>query len=157
MSLGEHFPPEILRPRIEAALKPGCVLRLEVKFHEVTKPKFLVLVAEDDPEYLTFIVNSEINQFVQKRPALLQCQVSIDAANHAFLDHDSHVACDKIWPIKREDVIRALMANPAGIKGKISEDVRSQILAAVKFAKTIENDKKNRIIAALGSYDILKS
>jgi hypothetical protein len=149
--LGAHFPASLLRPRIEAALKPGCVVRLEVKFHQKAKPKFLVLVAEDDPEYLTFIVNTDINQFIQKRPELLQCQVSIDVASHGFLDHDSHVACDKIWPIKREDVIKALMSDPLGIKGEISPDVRAQIMAAVKFAKTIDNDKKSKIIAALDS------
>lgn len=150
-TLGEHFPPELLRPRIEAALKPGCVLRLEVKFHQVAKLKFLILVADDEPEYFTFIVNSEINPFIQRRPELLKSQVSIDAESHSFLNHDSYVACDKIWPIRREDVIQALMADPAGIKGEISEEVRSHILVAVKFAKTIENDKKSRIIAALGS------
>jgi len=109
------------------------------------------LVAEDDPEFLTFIVNSDINPFVLNRPHLLQCQVSIDVANHSFLDRDSHVACDKTWPIRREDVIRALMADPSGIKGDISPDVRSQIVAAVKFAKTLDKDKKGRIIAALDS------
>jgi hypothetical protein len=51
--------------------------------------------------------------------------------------------------MKREEVIKSLMENPAGIKGKVSPDVREQISAAVKFAKTIDKDKKNRIIAAL--------
>ena len=69
--LGEHFPAELLRPRIEAALKPGCVVKLLVKFPQITKDKFLVLVADDDPEYLTFIVNSEINSFITNRPHLL--------------------------------------------------------------------------------------
>ena len=82
--LGEHFPAELLRPRIEAALKPGCVIKLLVKFPQITKQKFLVLV-------------------------------------------------------------------PSAIKGEVSPDVRSQIVAAVKFAKTITKDKKNRIIAALGA------
>ncbi len=149
--LGAHFPAELLRQRIEAALKPGCVLRLEVKFPQITKPKFLILVAADDPEFMTFIVNSEINQFILGRPLLLQCQVSIDAASHDFLDHDSNVACHEILPLRREDVIRALIADPSGIKGDISPDVRSQIVAAVKFAKTLDKDKKDRIIAALDS------
>lgn len=147
--LGEHFPAELLRPCIEAALKPGCVIKLLVKFPEITKEKFLVLVADDDPEYLTFIVNSEINPFISNRPNLLQCQVVIDAANHDFLDYDSHIACHEIRAIKCEEVIKDLMADPSAIKGEVSFDVRSQILAAVKFAKTIEKDKKNRIIAAL--------
>lgn len=147
--LGEHFPAELLRPRIEAVLKPGCVIKLLVKFPEKTKGKFLVLVADDDPEYLTFIVNSEINPFIANRQHLLQCQVAIDAASHYFLDRNSHVACHEIRAMKREDVIKALMTDPDGIKGEISADVRSQIAAAVKFAKTIEKDKKSRIIAAL--------
>ena len=150
-SFGAHLPAELLRPRIEAALKPGCVIKLLVKFPEKTKEKFLVLVADDDPEYLTFIVNSGINPFIANRPTLLQCQVAIDAASHAFLDHDSHVACHEIRAMKREEVIKELIADPDGIKGEVSADVRSQIAAAVKFAKTIEKDKKNRIIAALES------
>ena len=51
--------------------------------------------------------------------------------------------------MKREEVIKSLMVNPAGIKGEVSLDVRNQIVADVKFAKTIDRDKKNRIIAAL--------
>ncbi|MEQ1526473.1 MAG: hypothetical protein ABL911_06990 [Gallionella sp.] len=147
--LGEHFPAELLRPRIEAALKPGCVVKLLVKFPEKTKEKFLVLVADDDPEYLTFIVNSNINPFIANKPHLLQCQVAIDAASHNFLDHDSHIACHDVLPMKREEVIKSLMTNPAGIIGNVSPDVRGQIAAAVKFAKTIDKDKKNRIIAAM--------
>ena len=150
-SFGAHLPAELLRPRIEAALKPGRVIRLLIKFPEKTKEKFLVLVADDDPEYLTFIVNSEINPFIANRPHLLQCQVTIDAINHTFLDRDSHVACHEIRAMKREDVIKALMADPDSIKGDVSTDVRNQIVAAVKFAKTIEKDKKNRILAVLES------
>lgn len=149
VSLGDSFPVALRRAHVEDALKPGCVVRLEIKFTTITKPKFLVLVATDDPEYLTFIVNSEINPFIQNRSSLLQCQVSIDAAGHNFLDHDSHVACHETLPIRREDVIKALVSDPSSIKGTISPDVRAQIIAAVKFAKTLDNDKKKRIIAAL--------
>ena len=80
---------------------------------------------------------------------MLQCQVAIDAVNHDFLDHDSHIACHDVLLMKREEVIKSLMVNPAGIKGEVSLDVRNQIVADVKFAKTIDRDKKNRIIAAL--------
>lgn len=151
-SFGAHLPSGLLRPRIEAALKPGCVIRLLIKFPETTKNKFLVLVADDDPEYLSFIVNSEINPFISNQPYQLQCQVAIDAASHDFLDHDSHIACHEVLPMKREEVIKALMADPAAINGEVSSDVRSQMLAAVKFAKTIATDKKNRIIAALETH-----
>lgn len=148
-SFGAHLPPQLLRPRIEAQLKPGCVIRLEMHFSQKSKRKYLVLVADDDPEYLAFVVNTDINQFILDRPALLQCQVTIYAASHPFLDHDSNVACHEVVPLKREDVIRALMDDPLEVKGEISDDVRAQILAAVKIAKTIDKEKKNKIIAGL--------
>ena len=147
--LGEHFPAELLRPRIESALKPGCVIKLLIKFPQITKHKYMVLVADDDPEYLTFIINSEINPFISNKPNLLQCQVAIDAISHPFLDHDSHIACHEIRVMKREEVIKDLMSAPENIKGEISANVRNQITAAVKFAKTIDKDKKSRIISAL--------
>ena len=112
-----------------------------------------MLVADDDTVYLTFVVNSEINPFISSRKHLLQCQVLIDAANHNFLDHDSHIACNEVLPMKREEVIKSLMELPAAIKGAVSPDVRNQIVAAVKFAKTIDKDKKSRIIAALVAID----
>jgi hypothetical protein len=148
-SLGEQFPSEIKRSHIENALKPGCVLRLELKLTTITKPKFLVLVTTDDPEFLSFLINSEIHSFIQSKPDLLKCQVSIDLANHNFLSHDSHIACHEIYPIMREEVIKALMADPSSVKGEISTDVREQIMAAVKIAKTIDKDKKNQIISSL--------
>jgi hypothetical protein len=149
--IGTHLPAGLVRPRIEAALQPGCVIKLLVKFPQITKQKFLVLVANDDPEYLTFIINSEIHPFIANRQTLLQCQVGMDAASHDFLSYDSHLACHEVLPIKREEVIQALMNDPTGIQGAVSFKVREQIVAAVKFAKTINQDHKDRILSALSN------
>jgi len=148
--LGEHFPPALKQQVVEGKLKPGAVIRLEVKFPQITKPKFLVLVADDEPDFWTFIVNSEISQFVASRPHMLQCQVAIDAANHAFLSHDSHVACHDVLKLKREDVLKELHADPSAIKGAISPNVRAQIIAAVKFATTLSKAQKDNILSCLG-------
>ena len=58
--LGDGFPADKRRAFVERRLVPGCVVRIVVKFPETTKAKFLVLVADDDPEYCLFIVNSNI-------------------------------------------------------------------------------------------------
>lgn len=147
--LGEHFPVKAKRDFIEASLKPGCVIRLEIKFPQVTKPKFLVLVTNDDPDYLTFIVNSEVSNFIQNRPDMMQCQVAIDAENHPFLKRNSYIACHETHSLKREDVIKELLADPSEIKGSISEETRAQIISAVKFAKTMSNVVKQRVLSAL--------
>lgn len=65
-SLLAGLPPEFLRQNIERQLVPGCVIRIEVNFEQITKPKYLVLVATDNPDYLSFFINSEINGFIIK-------------------------------------------------------------------------------------------
>jgi len=148
-SIGDRFPPEKRRAFIQQRLVPGCVIRIKIKFPEVTKHKFLVLVADDDPEIWTFIINSELNQYVKDRPHLLKCQVKIAAADHSFLPHDSYLACDKVLHLHRADVIRELMANMGGIRGNVDDDVMDQMRAAVKFAKTLAPAEKARILSSL--------
>ena len=101
------------------------------------------------PPYWTFILNTDISRFIEKRQHLLQCQVKIDAAGHPFLDHDSNVACDKVLHLRREEVILEIMNDTDCIKGCMTEVVRDQIMAAVKFAKTLTPAEKARILASL--------
>lgn len=105
--LGDGFPAEKRQAFVEGKLVPGCIVRIDVKFSETTNPKFLVLVADDDPDCCLFIVNSAIHLFVEVRPHLLKCQ------------------------------------------GKISADVRAEIVAAVKFARTLSPAEKANILASL--------
>ena len=147
--LGDGFPAEKRRAFIERRLIPGCVVRLQVKFPETTKPKFLVLVADDDPDYCLFIVNSRIHPFVESRPHLLKCQVKVTAGDHEFLKRDSYLGCDKVLRLRRDDVLRELMGNVGAIEGNISDDVRNNIVAAVKFAVTLSPAEKSKILVSL--------
>lgn len=149
--LSDGLPEEARKKFILGKLLPGCVVRLEVKFPEKSKPKFLVLVAEDDPEYWTFIINTEIHAFVHARPHLLQCQVKINAAENPFLQYDSHLACHEILKLRREEVVQTLMHDTSGLKGHISVGVRDQIIAAVKFAQTLSPNEKQQILGSLTS------
>ena len=149
--LSDGLPEKERKEFILGKLQPGCVVRLEVKFPDKSKPKFLVLVAEDDPEYWTFIINTEIHAFIRERPHLLQCQVKINVADNPFLQHDSHLACHEILKIRREEVVQTLMHDTSGLKGHISEVVRDQITAAVKFAQTLTPNEKQQILSSLTS------
>lgn len=149
VALGDHFPAGAVKDHVTKQLTPGRVIRIPVVFPQVTKPKFLVLVGEKDPDLLTFIVNSEINPFIANKPALAQCQVSIDQASHPFLSHDSHLACHDVLVLSKADVLKALTADISAIKGEISQGVRDQVVAAVKFAKTLDPTTKQLIIESL--------
>jgi hypothetical protein len=98
---------------------------------------------------MSFLINSEIHSFIASKPHMMQCQVPIDSVSHNFLHHDSFIACHEVFSIKRDEVIRALMVDPLSIKGIISPSIRDHIKSAVKIAKTIDKDKKTRIISAL--------
>lgn len=147
--LGDFFPAQQVEEFVLKRLIPGCVIRIDVTFPQITKPKFLVLVDDGDPDYLTFIINSETHQFIESRPHLAKCQVDIDATNHPFLDYDSKIACHETLVLKRSDVLRELKRDTGKIKGHISDDVKAEIVAAVKFAKTLSAEEKNIILASL--------
>ena len=44
------------------------------------------------------MINSQINQYIMKRPKLLACQVELKAEDYDFLSHDSYANCAQ--PIK---------------------------------------------------------
>jgi len=96
------------------------------------------------------VVNSETNEFISCRPDLNICQVKISAATHAFLERDSNVACHEVLSLPKEEVIGELMADTSRIKGMISQEVRGEIVAAVKRARTIDRATVEAILAALG-------
>lgn len=147
--LGDFFPAQKVAEFVLKSLKPGCIIRIEVAFPQITKPKFLLLVEDGDPDFLTFIISSETHPFVARRPHLAQCQVDIDAAGHPFLDYDSKIACHQTLVLKRADVVKELKHDTGKIKGHISDAVKAEVIAAVKFAKTLSREEKDAILAAL--------
>ncbi|MFM9971175.1 MAG: hypothetical protein ACKVQK_22505 [Burkholderiales bacterium] len=149
--LGDRFPADHRRAFVEKKLVPGCIVRIEVKFPEITKPKFLVLVADDDPDYCLFVVNSTIHPFITAHPHLLKCQVKIDVSGHGFLKRDSYLACDKLIRLRRADVLREITANVGAIEGQISDSVKDQVIAAVKFATTLSNAEKAKILGSMNA------
>jgi hypothetical protein len=146
-TLAGAFGPRVIRESMERQLRPGAVIYLEVRFSQVTKSKFLVLVGSDGDD-LYFVINSKTNRFIAKQSELNACQVTLDAANHNFLDHDSVIACHEVHRFSRESVIRELLRDTSRLRGEISRDVRDQVLAAVKAATTISQRVQGQIIAA---------
>lgn len=128
---------------------PGAVLYLQIIFPEVTKNKFVVLVASSSPNVFNFIINSETNHYIEERPYLNVCQVTIDEANHNFLQRDSQIACHEILSIPRDEIIQALMEDFGRYKGTISVDVKDDIVAAVKHATTLSVYEQTEIIQSL--------
>lgn len=62
----------------------------------VDHPKFYVIAGISGDRILacSVLINSHINPFIFRRPALLQLQVQIDPENYSFLDHVSYINCN---------------------------------------------------------------
>lgn len=146
--LGDAFSADERRRSVARQLLPGTVIYLEVAFPEGPRSKYLV-VAHVDDECCTFIVNSQIRRFIETHPTLSVCQVQIDAARHAFLKHDSFIACHEVLRLPTVGVITELIADMSRIKGSLHENVRTEVIAAVKRAPTLSPAEQTRIADAL--------
>jgi len=148
--LGDAFSDDQRRESVRRQLQPGAVIYIEVVFPEGRKPKYLV-IAHVDHECTTFVVNSRVNPFIEARPSLAVCQVSIDAARHAFLRRDSYIACHQVLRLPTVNVITELAADVSRIKGQLHEEVLAEVIAAVKRAPTLSLAEQTLIANALST------
>jgi hypothetical protein len=148
--LGDHFPSDVKLKTIKEKLQPGRVVYLFCEF-TVPKPKDkYLLLGCIDPLPLFFVINSEVSDFIKERAHLLRCQARLDVASHDFLDHDSFIACHEAKSeFSVDDINKQLLSDMDRIKGMISNDVRDQVLAAVKACTVLPNREKVWILKAL--------
>jgi len=146
--LGDAFSDDERRKSVARRLLPGTVIYLELKFPEGPRSKYLV-VAHVDDECCTFIVNSKISRFIETHATLSVCQVRIDAARHAFLDHNSFIACHEVWRLSTVGVVGELIADMSRVKGPLHQDVLNEVIAAVKRAPTLSPAEQTRIADSL--------
>lgn len=148
MLLGNDFPEEFKRKKIEESLAPGRVLYLHCDFIKPAKNKYLLL-ASTSQEAVVFVINSQINDFIKKRRELYRCQVKIGKKDHDFLDHDSYIACNEIKEIPIDDIRGQLEGDINRIKGIVSDDVKREVISATKFSETLTPREIQTIVGAL--------
>jgi hypothetical protein len=94
-----------------------------------TKDKFIAIVCKDI-DCMGFFVNSNISQFIQKRPNMLACQVKIMASDYYFLSSDSFLDCSRLYHF--DDIL--LLDG----RGPVNPRTIAEIKQVVATAKTIE-------------------
>ena len=94
--------------------------------------KFLIVAGVSDNKILvcSVMINSQINQYIMKRPKLLACQVELKCADYDFLSHDSFANCAQ--PIKAKTEL--FMVNDLQYCGLLKESdlslVQQQIISS---------------------------
>ncbi len=103
------------------------------------KDKF-VLIAYIDSFPYGFFINSEINNYIAKRPYLLSCEAKILSNQHNFLKTDSYVDCREIFCFNDSELTDS--------KGLLSTDGQIEVIKAVGSCRVLERIHKNKIIGA---------
>jgi hypothetical protein len=156
MVIGDQFPQNTRLEAVRRGIYPGSVLYLYCPFTHPPKDKFL-LVACVEPILNLFVINSEIPDFVQKRPHLKRCQVKMDVASHPFLTHDSYIDCkDAIISITREHAEEQIYNEMNRLKGNIKEPVKEKVIAAIKSCEKLKPQNVTWILAAFENLMLIK-
>jgi hypothetical protein len=151
MSLGSGFPEDFRVAQIKRRLRPGTVIKLfrrmdDGRMHE---KRFVVLHVDDHTT--TCVINSEINQFIRARPALLRCQVLMHGAQHDFMDHDSHVDCTRVRSFLTDEVIADLVSRPEWILGDATDSCCDDIAAGINSSETLSLAEVERLCSSLST------
>src|SRR5690349_122232 len=149
MPLGAGFPDEFLLAQIRRRLRPGVVIKLYRRMDDGQLHEKRFVVLHVDEHTVTCVINSEINQFIRTRPALLRCQVRMHAAGHPFMDHDSHIDCSRVRSFLTEEVIADLMSRPEWILGNATDGCCDDIAAALKASETLSLAEVDSYCASL--------
>ena len=97
---------------------------------DIDHDKFLIIagVAQDRILVCSVMINSQINQYIQKRPHLMACQVELKGNGYDFLSRDSYANCAQ--PIKAK--LEVFMLNDFKYCGLLTDsdlrEVQQQII-----------------------------
>ncbi len=75
----------------------------------------------------------------------------MQASQHGFMDHDSHVDCSRIRSFLTEEVIADLLSRPEWILGDATDTCCRDIAAGLKAAETLSVAEVETICASLDS------
>lgn len=125
---------------------------LKLFFQTTNPPKWKrCVVACLEPKPTLFLINSQINPFVNDTPELHACQVLIDIQNHDFMRTDSWIDCSQPFGYPLDWIETALSENPRLYLGRVSDVTRRDMVSCVYNTPLLSEHKKRPILAALDS------
>ena len=123
----------------DLSIAPGAVFI--GPWADIDHEKFLIIagVADDRILVCSVMINSEINQYIQRRPRMLSCQVPLKSADYEFLSHDSFANCAQ--PIKAK--LESFMVDEMKYCGLLNETDLTQVQQRIIASGTLTVDEMN--------------
>ena len=148
MVLGDYLNDEQKRLFILTKLKPGAVIYRFCDFTKPPKIKYL-LVLQVQTDTVVFVINSEINRFIQSKKCLRDAQIVIDQASHSFLDYDSYIDCTDIEQIDTACLVEEIMQDLNILKEPITAELKVKVIATILDSFTLSPSDIASLIASL--------
>lgn len=107
------------------------------------KEKYVVIVYVEPPKFFSFLINSEINDYII-RQNLQVCEALIKRDQHAFkkpLKKDSYVDCREICPVSESELFN--------LQGVLSIEVKQAVIKAVNDCRVLQRRHKKMILSQL--------
>lgn len=129
---------------------PGSILYLHCPFTIPNpKNKYVLLLKLNRPS-LIFVINSDINRFIQSRPELYALQMRLPASAYTFFDHDSFVNCSEVKDnFLDSEIVEQLTQDPRRNKGILGNRDIGEVKRMINLARTISQRHKHAIISSL--------
>ncbi len=123
----------------DLSIAPGAVFI--GPWADIDHEKFLIIagVADDRILVCSVMINSEINQYIQRRPRMLSCQVPLKGDDYEFLTHDSYANCAQ--PIKAK--LESFMVDEMKYCGMLNESDLTQVQQRIIASGTLTVDEMN--------------
>jgi hypothetical protein len=151
-NLGDMFPSNFAQTfASHHQLSVGDVIYLFCDFTTPEKHKFMVVCCCEP--LLVLLINSEISDYIQARPALLQCQVDLFESDHPFLEWDSFVNCIEAHQAFDLDAVKEQITinYTKTYKGRVANYCLRAIYEAVQMSETMLRKHKRLIVEAMQS------
>lgn len=150
MTLGDAFSPEDKLEAFRRNFHAGRILYLFCGFTKpAPKEKFIVLGCTT-PQPRVLVINSQVSEFIKRRPRLLSAQIMLKAADYDCFHHDSYIDCTKAidyfnLPIIEKQILREM----GRIKLSLRPGTISEVIKAIEAVETITLRSKLWMLEAL--------
>lgn len=150
--LGDYFTSGQKQDTFDATLVPGNIIRIEqCCFTKPPKRKYVALVGRDENACLLFVVNSDPRLYIQGKPRLAECQVSLYKSDYDFLKKDvSYLNCAEVKDVlSAAEIAGELAAGTARYMGSLTSETIEAIIAVMGISTTVMPWHKEIIINSL--------
>lgn len=141
---------------IDPRLEPGRVIYYPCKFDPLSareSPHYIVLADRTETHFLYFAIVTEPSPYQETNEEALKHFVAIAKdPDHKFLDHNSLVWCGQLHVERVYNIVQHIRERPRSIKGKISNQVRQEILKIMSNGslKLLSEKQRQGVLNYLG-------